>query len=140
MPKFIVAASALMLTACTSLYGTPKSLDEIHSGPDWRQEKGETLAANYQRDMARWARGRPPVALRSELIAAKFECAEGSAVCTRMFSTRACQTDWRVELPAATGGKVMTRFTRECVGLDNDWPEPRRSALDDQLARSPPLN
>jgi hypothetical protein len=133
-----VLIGAVSLAGCATLMSSAKSLDEIHSGPDWLMERGEKLSADYQRDISRWANGRPLAALRSELVAAQFECGDGGMVCTRMFATRACQTDWAVTLPE-TGSKVTATFERDCVGTGGDWPEPKKSAIDDQLAPPPEL-
>jgi hypothetical protein len=62
------------------------------------------------------------------------------AVCTRSFATRACQMTWEIASTADKGRvkDVDGTFTRDCIGVANDWPEPVKSEIDDQLAPATP--
>jgi hypothetical protein len=80
---------------------------------------------------------------------AGYECTYGEAsdaypdpmaVCTRNFATRACQMTWEISSTADRGRvrDVDASFTRDCVGVADDWPAPVESAIDDQLAPGTP--
>jgi hypothetical protein len=80
---------------------------------------------------------------------AGYECTYGEAsdaypdpmaVCTRSFATRACQMTWEISSTADRGRvrDVDASFTRDCVGVADDWPAPVESAIDDQLAPGTP--
>jgi hypothetical protein len=106
---------------------------------------GAALAKGFERDMARRLVGLDiSEALRS-LRAEGYECETGEAhelhpdpksFCRRGFATQACQTDREATLATKRSvvRSVDTAFVRDCVGLDRDWPTPKRSPIDDQLA------
>ena len=35
---------------------------------------------------------------------------------------------------------VDAAFTRDCLGVADDWPDPKKSAIDNQLAPTPKAN
>lgn len=115
---------------------------------DWAGDSGKSLAAEYKRDMTRRLVGRDIGDALETLKADGYDCATGEAheahpdpisVCRKSFATRACQTDWEVTLSPrkAVVRNAETEFTRDCVGVDRDWPAPKRSAIDDGLASAP---
>lgn len=123
----------------------PADLKSLEASRDWQYGDGAELNAA-------WSAGVETLLgkmNRSDVIAAitdaGFECQYGEAheaypdpmaVCTRSFATRACQMDWEIASTADQGmvDEVDGMFRRDCVGIDRDWPEPKRSAIDDQLA------
>lgn len=142
-----------LLCACAALGAcqTPGagSLSEIENASNWNLDDGDALAFRYQRDMRRLLVGRDIAGALGELRADGYECATGEAhedhpdpmsKCKKSFATRACQLDWRVEVQAqeATVSAVETDFARDCVGDNRDYPEAKRSAIDDQLAPAKP--
>ncbi len=62
------------------------------------------------------------------------------AVCSRSFATRSCQMDWEISSTAEKGmvDEVDGSYRRDCVGLDDDWPDKVKSAIDDGLAPATP--
>lgn len=158
MTRFALLAAAA-LTACSPAPAptpepapappaaavTPATLDELKDAHDWQYEPGDKLNAA-------WNAGVITILgkmTRSDLIgavnAAGFECIYGeahedypdpAAVCTRSFATRRCQMDWEITSTADKGmvDEVDGSFKRDCVGTADDWPEPIKSAIDDQLA------
>lgn len=141
------ALLAIALAAC-AVAPAPATLTEAASAHDWGNEPAADLDRAFSKDVRRiLAR-----ASRSEAIGslnnAGYECIYGeghedypepAAQCTRSFATRACQMDWEVFLTSdpARPGRVETleaSFARDCVGTDRDYPEPKITAIDDQLA------
>lgn len=123
-----------------------KALEAMH---DWQHEPGETLNATWNAGVnAILGKLSRPVAIEA-IMGAGFECIYGEAhedypdplaVCTRSFATRACQMDWEISSTADKGmvQEVNGSFRRDCVGLDDDWPEKVKSAIDDQQAPARP--
>jgi hypothetical protein len=135
--RHILAASALTLAACSTV--------DDHAGRDWNNDPARALAAAYQRDMTRMLVGRGVGDALDALRADGYECDTGEAherhpdpmsVCRKSFATRACQLDWETALYPKKGvvRSVEGVFTRDCVGVNRDWPAPNRSAIDDGLA------
>lgn len=148
MRLLVICAAALVLGACASAAGRPKTIAEMHQASEWQHEAGEALAASMAKDVSRLARANGRAATLAQLGEAGYECQYGEAhedypepmaVCTRSFATRACQFDWEVSItsdPAKPDSvtEADTGFTRDCVGTEDDWPVPVNSAIDDQLA------
>ncbi len=123
-----------------------KTLEAVH---DWQHEPGEKLNADWNAGVkAILGKLSRPAAIEA-IAGAGFECIYGEAhedypdpmaVCTRSFATRACQMDWEVSSTADKGmvQDVDGSFRRDCVGLDDDWPDKVKSAIDDQLAPATP--
>jgi hypothetical protein len=161
--RFAVLASALMLAACSpapqkaeapkndaSAPSTePETLEALAHARDWEHEDGKTandaLTAAARRILRPMSRSNAIEALHT----ASYECTYGEAsegypdpmaVCTRSFATRSCQMTWEISSTADKGRvqDVDGVFTRDCVGVDDDWPEPVKSAIDDQLAPATP--
>ncbi len=141
------ALLAVLLAACT-IAPTPATLSEVAGAHDWANAPGADLDKAFGRDtkriLSRMTRSDAIGALNS----AGYTCIYGeghedypepAAQCTRGFATRACQMDWEVFLTSdpAKPGQVESlegSFVRDCVGTDRDYPEPKISAIDDQLA------
>jgi hypothetical protein len=146
----ITAALIVGLGACAHAPPPGASLAALHESTDWASVDGAKLSATLESTLASAATG-GRAALLADLAAAGYECQYGeasadypepAAVCKRSFATRACQFDWEVGLTSLPSkpGKVETSdatFTRDCVGLGQDWPVPVKSAIDDQLAPPP---
>jgi hypothetical protein len=123
-----------------------KALDAAH---DWQHEPGEMLDADFRAGaVAILGKMSRPDAIAA-INEAGFECIYGEAhqdypdpmaVCTKSFATRACQFDWEIASTADKGmvDEVTTSFKRDCVGLDDDWPDKVKSAIDEQLAPQTP--
>lgn len=144
--RLLSAALIGLIAGCSNPAGggaTP--LVDAMSEPDWQALHGAEAAEAFERI----AENRLTKLTRTEAIedlrAAGFECIFGeahpdypdpAAQCTRSFATRACQMDWEIFSTAEQGrvADVDASFTRDCVGTDRDWPEPKESAIDDQLA------
>jgi hypothetical protein len=157
---------ATVLTACSPAAAPPanpapsaealapsatalKTLADLEQAHDWQHEPGEALNAAFDAG-AKAIIGKMS---RSDAIdaikAAGFECMFGEAhedypdpmaVCTKGFATRACQMDWEISSTAEKGmvDTVDGSFKRDCVGLNDDWPDKVKSAIDDQLAPQTP--
>lgn len=123
----------------------PKTLEALNQAHDWQYEPGEALNVAFDTGV----KAVIGTMSRSDAIgairAAGFECIYGeghedypdpAAQCTRSFATRSCQMDWEIFSTAAKGmvDTVDAEFKRDCVGTADDWPEPIKSAIDDQLA------
>jgi hypothetical protein len=156
--RFAALASAAMLAACSptpqkaeapASQSEPATLEALTNAHDWRHEPGkaanDALNASARRILKPMSRSEAIDALR----AAGYECIFGEAsdsypdpmaVCTRDFATRACQMTWEISSTADKGRvqDVDAEFTRDCVGVADDWPEPVKSAIDDQLAPATP--
>jgi hypothetical protein len=142
--RFLALAAVLALAACNN-EPQPKTLKELADAHDWQHAKGAELQKMFDAG-AKSVLGKMtrPDAITA-LNEAGYECIYGEAhedypdpmaVCTRSFATRACQMDWEIA-STADKGKVQDvdgTFTRDCVGVADDWPEPKKSAIDDQLA------
>jgi len=127
----------------------PADLKALEQAHDWQHEPGEALnkAWNDQSKAMLMKLSRPDaIKLIND---AGFECTYGEAhqdypdpmaVCTRSFATRSCQMDWEVWSTADKGhtNDAGGEFKRDCVGVADDWPEPIKSAIDDQLAPQTP--
>jgi len=126
-----------------------KNLDELEQAHDWQHEPGAALNAAWDVGVkALLGKMSRPDAIKA-ITDAKFECTYGEAhenypdpmaVCTRSFATRACQMDWEISSTADKGmvTEVDGSFKRDCVGVADDWPDPIKSAIDDQLAPATP--
>lgn len=130
---------------------TPTDLKGLEAAHDWQHEPGESLNAA-------WVDGVKAIIgklSRQDAIAAietaGFSCIYGEAhqdypdpmaVCSRSFATRACQMDWEISSTADKGmvDESDGAFRRDCVGMDDDWPDKVKSAIDDQLAPATPPN
>ncbi|HEV7690429.1 MAG TPA: hypothetical protein VGO52_06390 [Hyphomonadaceae bacterium] len=161
--KRIALLAALALAACSpkapqvaapdapapQTAATPADLKALEQAHDWQYDPGEKLNASWN-DGVKAVIGKMsrPDAIKA-ITDAGFECTYGEAhekypdpmaVCTRSFATRECQMDWEI---SSTADKGMVQdadgsYTRDCVGVDRDWPEPKKSAIDDQLAPAQP--
>lgn len=140
----LAIASLAMLGACKS---DPATVAEVHESHDWGNEKGADLGADFQRQIKRILSGKQRDASLTMIRDARYECTFGeghedypepAAVCTRSFATRACQMDWEIMITSDQKthkvDEVDATFTRDCVGTEDDWPEAKKSPIDDQLA------
>lgn len=131
--------------ASAELAAKPASLKELEAAHDWANETGEKLNASWNEGVkAILGKMSRPDAIKA-ITEAGFECQYGEAhetypdpmaVCTRSFATRECQMDWEISSTADKGmvDEADGSYKRDCVGVDRDWPEPVKSAIDDQLA------
>jgi hypothetical protein len=137
------AVLVLLLAACTP--PGPATLDELKEAHDWGNEPGDKLNLAWGEGAIRILLGKPRPDAVKAITDAGFECIYGEAhetypdpmaVCTRSFATRACQMDWEIASTADKGkvDEVTATFKRDCVGLDQDWPDKIDSAIDVQLA------
>lgn len=145
--RWIAASLALAVGGCAMgpTNPGPETLADLEAAHDWQYSPGERLNAD-------WASGvqgilgalSRPAAIEA-IEAAGFSCMYGEAhedypdpmaVCSRSFATRRCQMDWEISSTAEKGmvNWVDGAFTRDCVGVDDDWPDAMKSAIDDQLA------
>jgi hypothetical protein len=162
MIRAISAIALLALAACSPAPVTapegppaaaasvaPVDLKALEAAHDWQNEAGETLNANWNAGVKALLGKMSREDIIAALNAAGFECTYGeahetypdpAAQCTRSFATRACQLDWEIFSTADKGmvDEVDGSFTRDCVGVDQDWPEPVKSAIDEQLAPATP--
>lgn len=155
-----VSALLVLLSACspappsepaaTPAATTPADLKALETMHDWQTESGDKLNADWDAGVKNLLGKMSRSGIISAVESAGFACTYGEAhpdypdpmaVCTRSFATRACQMDWEISSTAENGmvDEVDGMFTRDCVGVDRDWPEPKASAIDDQLAPAPPL-
>jgi hypothetical protein len=149
--KVLAAALALALAGCAMgpTNPGPETLDDLEAAHDWQYAPGERLNA----DWASGVQGILGALSRRQAIdaieAAGFSCMYGEAhedypdpmaVCSRSFATRRCQMDWEISSTADRGmvNWVDGAFTRDCVGVEDDWPDEVKSAIDDQLAPATP--
>jgi hypothetical protein len=153
MKRFLVLVLAAGLGACAHEAAGPKTVTELHQQHVWQHEPGADLMAAMETGFSRIAHREGRAATLAQLAEAGYECTYGEAhedypepmaVCTRSFASRACQFDWDVSLTSdpKTPDSVDSAeagFRRDCVGLADDFPEPVKSAIDDQLARPPAL-
>lgn len=156
------SASLLMLAACSPAPAptpepapappaavAPVDLKALEAAHDWQYEPGEKLDADWDAGVKALLGKMSRPDIIGAVNAAGFECIYGeahedypepAAQCTRGFATRACQMDWEIFTTSDKGmvDEVGGSFKRDCVGVDRDWPEPVRSAIDDQLAPAQP--
>lgn len=123
----------------------PTDLKALEASRDWQYGEGAALNADWDAGVKALLGKMSRPDIIDAIKKAGFECMYGEAhetypdpmaVCTRSFATRACQMDWEIASTADKGmvDEVDGSFTRDCVGVDRDWPEPTKSAIDDQLA------
>lgn len=123
----------------------PDTLPLLHDAHDWQNEDGARLATAYSRGARHILQGLARPDDTQLLGKAGYACIYGeahqeypdpTAQCTRSFATRSCQLDWEIYTSIESGrvDHVEANFTRDCVGTDRDWPSPKESAIDDQLA------
>jgi hypothetical protein len=148
-PKAPETAAPPEPAPAAELAATPTSLKDLEAAHDWQHESGEKVNAAWNNGVkAILGKMSRPDAIKA-ITDAGFECMYGEAhenypdpmaVCTRSFATRACQMDWEISSTADKGmvDEVDGSFTRDCVGVADDWPEPKKSAIDDQLAPATP--
>jgi hypothetical protein len=161
--KRIALIAVLALAACTpkepqaaapdapvpQTAAAPVALKALEAAHDWQYDPGEKLNAAWNDGVkALIGKMSRPDAIKA-ITDAGFECQYGEAhekypdpmaVCTRSFATRECQMDWEISSTADKGmvDEADGSYTRDCVGVDRDWPEPKKSAIDDQLAPATP--
>jgi hypothetical protein len=150
--KLLMVGMAVFAVACAPAPEAPapetpssKTLAELESAHDWQHGAGEKLNADWntgvQAILGKLSR---PEAIAAIEVAG-FSCMYGEAhqdypdpmaVCTRSFATRSCQMDWEISSTADKGmvTSVDGAYRRDCVGVDDDWPDQVKSAIDDQLA------
>ncbi|MDP3495502.1 MAG: hypothetical protein Q8R82_20535 [Hyphomonadaceae bacterium] len=127
----------------------PADLKSLEAAHDWQHEPGETLNADWNAGVKTLLGKLSRQDAIGAIEAAGFACIYGEAhedypdpmaVCSRSFATRACQMDWEISSTADKGMvlDVDGAFRRDCVGLDDDWPDKVKSAIDDQLAPATP--
>ena len=123
----------------------PAKLEALEAAYDWQYEPGDKLDAAWDEGVKALLAKMSRPGIIGAVNAAGFECTYGeahedypdpAAVCTRSFATRRCQMDWEITSTADKGmvDEVDGNFKRDCVGTADDWPEPIKSAIDDQLA------
>jgi len=127
----------------------PADLKALEASRDWQYGDGAELNAAWSAGVKTLLGKMSRPDIIAAITNAGFECQYGEAhedypdpmaVCTRSFATRACQMDWEIASTAHMGmvDEVDGLFSRDCVGIDCDWPEPKKSAIDDQLAPATP--
>ena len=123
-----------------------KTLEAAH---DWQHEPGEALNAGWNEGVKTLLGKLSRQDAIAAIEGAGFACIYGEAhqdypdpmaVCSRSFATRACQMDWEISSTADKGmvQELDGAFRRDCVGMDDDWPDKVKSAIDDQLAPATP--
>ncbi len=152
LPAVVLAGTALAACAAPTPAPTPPapvSLSALEAAHDWQWESGKALDAAWRHGVAALFGGMSRPAAIAAITAAGFECAYGEAhpdypdpmaVCTRSFATRRCQMNWEISTTADRGmvHEVGGAFTRDCVGVIDDWPREVTSAIDNQLAPATP--
>lgn len=152
----VLSVFAVALAACSPApapqappaAAAPVDLKALEAAHDWQYGEGPKLNADWNAGVKALLGKMSRQDVIGAINAAGFACTYGEAhedypepmaVCTRSFATRACQMDWEIASTADKGmvDEVDGSFTRDCVGVDRDWPEPVRSAIDDQLAPPP---
>jgi hypothetical protein len=145
---------ALTLAACQPHSPTqqgaqaPANLEALEQAHDWQHEPGDKLNVAFDA-------GAKTILLKLKradaieaITHAGFACEYGEAhqdypdpmaVCTKEFATRACQMTWEISSTADKGvvDSAEGSFRRDCVGMDDDWPDKVNSPIDDQLAPPP---
>ena len=150
MIRFALALG-LLAAACSPAPAPPQSevagpadLKALEAAHDWQNEPGEKLNADWNSGVKAFLgkMSRPDAIAAIET--AGFSCIYGEAhqdypdpmaVCARSFATRACQMGWVISSTADKGmvADMDGSFRRDCVGVDQDWPDQVKSAIDDQL-------
>jgi hypothetical protein len=149
MGNFMKELGLIGLAALSACATAAASLQDIDGAYDWSLDDGRALASGFSRDMKRLLGGADIGEALRMLSDTGYSCATGKAredqpgavsVCEKSSATRACQLDWAVRLQPkdARVHEIETDFTRDCVGVDRDWPSATRSAIDAGLA--PPRN
>lgn len=127
----------------------PADLKALEAAHDWANEPGDKLNSDWNTGVkAILGKMSRPDAIAA-IEAAGFACIYGEAhedypdpmaVCSRSFATRECQMDWEIASTADKGMVVEVdgSFKRDCVGVDRDWPDAVKSAIDDGLAPAQP--
>ena len=159
-----VSAFVLLLVACSPTpaaeptpeptpappaAAAPADLKALEAAHDWQNEAGEKLNTDWDAGVKALLGKMSRQDAIGAIKGAGFECIYGeahedypepAAQCTRSFATRACQMDWEIFSTADKGmvDEVDGSFERDCVGTADDWPEPIKSAIDDQLAPMTP--
>lgn len=147
-PSFALAPILLGMAACQPAAVAPiapRALDDLSGTMDWKVEKGADLQAKWDKGVKQILLGQPRDKAIEAIKASGYECTFGeahekypdpAAQCTRSFGTPECQMDWEIFSTADKGkvDSVDASFKRDCIGTDNDYPEPKKSALDDNLA------
>lgn len=133
----------------------PNKLGDLMKSRTWRREDGKQLAEWFDAEAMRLMKPMTRAQTVDQFEAAGWSCiyGEGSEdypnpaqVCTLSFATPECQLDWEISTQADNPGKtteVDTTFTRDCIGVDRDWPEKKTGEMDRNLAtpalpRTPP--
>jgi hypothetical protein len=162
MRRSLLILAALALSACdpkpaptASPTPTPTptaapaaaSLGEIATAHAWTTEPGEALSVALAADAQRILLPMTRAALIDALPAAGYQCQYGEAtaeypnplqVCTRTATTDGCELGWELSTTASNAGQTETvdsTFTRNCPGIERDWP--MQSDPGQDLASSP---
>lgn len=144
----VIPLGLLMVLGACALGPTnpgPKTLTALQAAHDWQYGPGQQLNADWAAGVQGILGALPRDKAIATIKAAGFECIYGEAhenypdpmaVCTRAFATRRCQMDWEIASTADNGvvNWVDGEFRRDCVGLDDDWPDQVKSVIDDQVA------
>jgi hypothetical protein len=125
----------------------PARLGDLMKSRTWRTEDGKLLADWFDAEAKRLMKPMTRSQTVDQFQTAGWECmyGEGSEdypnplqVCTLSFGTPECQLDWEISTEAENSGAtkdVSTTFTRDCIGVDRDWPEKKTGPMDDNLAK-----
>lgn len=127
----------------------PETLADLEAAHDWQYQPGQQLNADWASGVQGILGDLSRLQAIQAIEAAGFQCMYGEAhqdypdpmaVCTREFATRRCQMDWEISSTADKGRVTWVdgAFRRDCVGLDDDWPDQVKSAIDDELAPATP--
>lgn len=153
MKRLALIAAAIALAACNPApqpaAAKYKTVTELQEALDWQHGKGGDLQAEFDREVKALLVSQKRPADTDAIKAAGYECIFGEAhqdypdpmaVCSKSFATRACQMDWEISTTVEKGkvSEADATYTRDCVGVADDWPEPKKSAIDDQLAPQTP--
>ncbi len=148
MKRLGVIAFVIVAAACAHT-PAPKTFAELRASNSWHSAEGAKLENQYDAFIAAIVQGKSTSALVAGLEAEDYVCTatpqHDTTVCAAGFATRACQMDWTVTLTHSVDvadkiESAVSDFGRDCVGRSDDWPEPVDSAIDDMLAKPPPLN
>lgn len=148
----LMAASLVLILGGCAMGPTnpgPRTLADLENSHDWQYGPGQQLNADWASGVQGILGGLSRKDAIAAIKAAGFECIYGeahddypdpAAVCSRSIASRRCQMDWEISSTADKGvvDWVDGAFRRDCVGLDDDWPDQIRSAIDDQLAPAKP--
>jgi hypothetical protein len=125
-----------------------KTLPALYQAHDWEREPGKQVELAFAEGAIAILKPMTRPDAIAALQQAGYQCIYGeasddypdpAAQCTKSFATRACQMDWDITSTAEKGkvADVSVTFRRDCVGVDDDWPDKVRSPIDDQLAPAP---